>query len=98
MTYDGSFERDGSYEFHSFSGSIDLIGGTWQAARGQQSVDLSGETAGAIYQDLPTVPGRRYRLRFALAGNPAGAPADKQLAFLDRQLAPVLAEDGVRSA
>jgi hypothetical protein len=34
-------------------------------------VDLSGSTgqAGSIYQDLSTVPGQSYRLRFALAAN-----------------------------
>lgn len=28
-----------------------------------------GEVYGTIYQDLPTIPGQQYHLRFALAGN-----------------------------
>jgi choice-of-anchor C domain-containing protein len=55
------------------AGSIDHTGeGFWQAADGGQTVDLSGHfQTGSIYQDLATTPGQRYRLRFALAGNPA---------------------------
>jgi choice-of-anchor C domain-containing protein len=55
------------------AGSIDHTGeGFWQAADGVQTVDLSGHfQTGSIYQDLTTTPGQRYRLRFALAGNPA---------------------------
>ena len=51
------------------SGSVDVVS-MWQDAEGAQSIDLSGSGAGAIYQDLPTEPGRTYTLRFALAGNP----------------------------
>jgi choice-of-anchor C domain-containing protein len=55
------------------AGSIDHTGeGFWQAADGVQTVDLSGHfQTGSIYQDLTTTPGQSYRLRFALAGNPA---------------------------
>lgn len=55
------------------AGSIDHTGEDfWQAADGVQTVDLSGHfQTGSIYQDLTTTPGQRYRLRFALAGNPA---------------------------
>jgi hypothetical protein len=44
-------------------------------------VDLSGQSgaAGSIFQDLPTTPGQRYRLRFAMAGNPDAGPAIKQM-------------------
>jgi choice-of-anchor C domain-containing protein len=60
------------------SGSVDQ-GGTWQVANGNQSVDLSGEGTGAIYQDLSTIPGQTYLLRFAMAGNPYGGPAVKRM-------------------
>ena len=61
------------------SGSIDHVGGHWQAAQGSQSVDLTGGEAGAIYQDLPTTGGQAYTLRFALAGNPDCGPTVKQM-------------------
>jgi len=63
------------------SGSVDHIGRFWPAARGKQSVDLNGTTneAGTIYQNLPTVPGQSYVLRFAKGGNPQGKPAVKQM-------------------
>ncbi len=58
------------------SGSIDQVRDTyWQTPSGHQSVDLAGYCdAGTIYQDLQTIPGRAYWLRFALAGNPVGGP------------------------
>lgn len=49
---------------------IDVIKTTWPAASGSQSIDLDGRGRGTIYQDIPTEPGRQYRLSFALAGNP----------------------------
>ena len=51
------------------SGSINHKSSLWQAADGRQSIDLNGNEAGALQQDIPTVPGQRYRLRFAMAGN-----------------------------
>ena len=60
------------------SGTVEIVS-AWQDADGDQSVDLSGLGRGAIYQDVPTTPGRLYLLRFALAGNPQGAPAVKAL-------------------
>ena len=48
---------------------VDLVGTSVQAASGVQSVDLSGGSAGQIYQDLATVPGQTYELRFAMAGS-----------------------------
>jgi choice-of-anchor C domain-containing protein len=63
------------------TGSVDLVGTDWQAAAGRQSVDVTGSTgdAGSIYQDLSTIPGQTYMLRFALAGNPVGAPTMKSM-------------------
>lgn len=58
--------------------SIDWIGSYWQNADGMRSIDLSGGNAGSISQDITDlVVGTRYDLSFALAGNPAGAPAVK---------------------
>ncbi|MFJ2861936.1 choice-of-anchor C family protein [Kitasatospora sp. NPDC087314] len=60
------------------SGSVDLIGaGFWQAAEGDQSVDLNGSNTGAVAQTFTTVPGATYSVTYALAGNPAAAPAVK---------------------
>ena len=50
--------------------SIDVVPSNyWSAAHGNQSVDLNGLGPGYIYQDLNTVPGTTYQLRFAMAGN-----------------------------
>ncbi|WP_055555257.1 choice-of-anchor C family protein [Streptomyces sp. NBRC 110028] len=57
-------------------GNVDLIGaGFWQAAEGDQSVDLNGGDAGRVSQTFTTVPGKRYTVTYSLAGNPAGGPA-----------------------
>jgi len=61
------------------SASVDVLGDDWQAADGTVSLDLSGNQAGSVYQDLPTVPGREYVVNFALAGNADGPPDVKQL-------------------
>jgi choice-of-anchor C domain-containing protein len=55
--------------------NVDVVGSAgvfaWQQIDGRQSVDMAGSPgAGIIYQDLATVPGQQYRLRFALSGNP----------------------------
>ena len=61
-------------------GSVDLIDeGYWEPANGQQSVDLSGIEAGAIYQDLFTVDEQYYLLRFALSGNPTMGSEVKEM-------------------
>lgn len=50
---------------------IDYTGSEWMASHGRHSIDLEGSPgAGGVYQDIPTVPGQEYRLRFDLAGNP----------------------------
>jgi choice-of-anchor C domain-containing protein len=69
-------------DWHVASGSIDIVdGGYWQPAVGNQSLDLSGVDAGDIFQNVQTVPGQTYRIQFAMAGNPLGPPAMKQLAL-----------------
>jgi subtilisin-like proprotein convertase family protein len=60
------------------SGNVDLLGlkspgnPYWQPAAGNQSIDMDGNTSGMIYQDIPTVAGQVYNLRFAHACNPDG--------------------------
>jgi choice-of-anchor C domain-containing protein len=65
------------------TGSVDHISQRyWQSAQGRQSVDLSGSIGsvpGAISQHLAPEVGRTYLVRFALAGNPEGGPAVKQV-------------------
>ena len=63
------------------NGTVELVRDYWTAAEGHQSVDLSGifDQAGTIYQDIPTIPGQAYTLRFAFAGNPEDAGADKHM-------------------
>lgn len=94
LVVNGSFENPaGIYPYQVFStesslpgwtvenGTVEITAGTyWQAAEGAQSLDLNGifESIGTIYQDIPTVPGQTYKLRFAYAGNPeCGSPTLK---------------------
>ncbi|MHB1308423.1 MAG: choice-of-anchor C family protein [Limisphaerales bacterium] len=52
-------------------GSVDIVAQAyWEAASGVQSIDLTGEAAGSITQEIATTPGETYRLSFALSGNP----------------------------
>lgn len=57
--------------------NIDYIGTYWQPADGSRSIDLNGGGAGSIFQTFDTIAGVNYRVIFALAGNPDGAPAIK---------------------
>jgi choice-of-anchor C domain-containing protein len=63
------------------AGSVDVTNDEyWQAAEGDQSLDVSGFcTDGTIYQDVGTTPGQDYEIRFMLAGNTDGSPTIKQL-------------------
>jgi choice-of-anchor C domain-containing protein len=72
------------------SGSVEIVGTYWQAAEGNQSLDLSGvwDLAGTIYQDVATVPGQTYTIRFAFAGNPEDqAIKDAKVFWNDAELA-----------
>jgi hypothetical protein len=56
----------------------------WTGVRGAISIDMGGSLPcprrdGSIHQDLATVPGQVYQIKFALAGNFYGAPAIKNL-------------------
>jgi choice-of-anchor C domain-containing protein len=52
---------------------VDLVRTAWQAAAGDQSLDLNRNSAGSVSQDLTTVAGQKYMISFALAGNPLGS-------------------------
>lgn len=80
----GSFQTLGATSTHILgwtldSGSMDWINTYWTASDGDLSLDMSGDNAGSIYQDLATVIGQWYRLTFDLAGNPAGGPEVKHM-------------------
>ncbi|MEU3448735.1 choice-of-anchor C family protein [Streptomyces thermolilacinus] len=60
------------------SGAVDHIGaGFWQAAEGDQSVDLNATQPGTVSQTFTTTAGRKYTVTYALAANPEGGPAVK---------------------
>src|SRR5215472_8162170 len=55
--------------------SVDLVSSAfWQPARGNQSLDLSGNAPGSVTQVVPTVPNRRYLLRWGMTGAPHCGP------------------------
>lgn len=61
-------------------GSVDLIGGYWQApTTGGGSVDLDGNAPGGVSQSISTIAGHKYEVSFWLSGNPDGSPATKTL-------------------
>jgi choice-of-anchor C domain-containing protein len=63
-----------------FDGTIDYIGTYWQAADGSRSLDLNGNDGSAgIRQTFDTIAGDTYQIRFALSGNPDGAPLTKSV-------------------
>jgi choice-of-anchor C domain-containing protein len=59
--------------------SVDWIGGYWQPAEGNGSIDMSGNNAGALSTTLSTVAGQSYMLTFYIAGNPDGGNVVKSL-------------------
>ena len=62
------------------SGSIDHIGTYWDASSGNQSLDMSGASAGAISQLLGgLIVGQLYEIFFDLAGNPDNVQGIKTL-------------------
>ena len=52
------------------TGDVDWSGGRWQAAEGVRSVEVAGSGPGEIYQDVPTIDGQRYEVRFFYSANP----------------------------
>src|SRR3954471_21640131 len=63
--------------WHVDSGSVDLTGKWWDAAKGKQSLDLNGDRTGSISQELDTADGQKYVVRFSFAGNPDNENAEK---------------------
>jgi choice-of-anchor C domain-containing protein len=62
----------------SVGGSVDLNSGRqWQAADGDQSLDLNGDAPGSVSQTLSTLPLTTYVVTYDLAGNPDSGPAVK---------------------
>jgi choice-of-anchor C domain-containing protein len=61
------------------SGNVDLVRALWVPAKGSQSLDLNGDTPGAVEQQLQTVPGGRYLIVWRLAGNPLCGPPEKTI-------------------
>jgi choice-of-anchor C domain-containing protein len=62
------------------AGGVDYIGTYWTASDGNRSIDLSGGGIGSVSQLLTGMTvGQEYTISFDLAGNPAGAPAIKNL-------------------
>lgn len=54
-------------------GSVDLVSDRlWDAAEGDQSVDLSGGAPGSISRTVPTLPLTTYVVTYKLAGNTGG--------------------------
>jgi choice-of-anchor C domain-containing protein len=66
--------------WHVDSGSADVVyTTTLAAAKGHQSLDLDGSSAGAISQVIHTAAGSAYKVAFKLAGNPLCSPIVKTL-------------------
>src|SRR6056297_3749286 len=64
---------DGSTAIPSWtvSGSIDWIGGYWQASDGSKSLDLAGNSNGTVMSiGFATEVGKTYLVEFDMAGNP----------------------------
>ncbi len=61
------------------SGTVDVIGNYWEHNGAGGSIDLDGSSPGAISQELDTVPGMTYTVRFDMAGNCDGGSPTKSL-------------------
>ena len=61
------------------SGSVDWIGGYWDASEGERSLDMSGLSLGSISQTFDTVANLTYNILFDMAGNTVGLPTTKSL-------------------
>lgn len=62
------------------SGTVDWIGNYWTPpSPGGGSVDLDGNSVGAISQTLFGLAAGTYKISFALSGNPDGPPPTKAL-------------------
>lgn len=61
------------------SGTVDVIGTYWEHNGAGGSIDLDGSSPGAISQEMATVPGMTYTVRFDMAGNGDGGSPTKAL-------------------
>jgi choice-of-anchor C domain-containing protein len=75
MDYVGTTNTIYSWSVHG----LGIVREDWQPAEGRFSLDLNKATPGNIEQRIDTVPGKKYLVTFALAGNPEGGPAVKTL-------------------
>ncbi len=68
--YEGSTELPG---WRVTQQSVDWVGSYWSAADGARSLDLDGFAPGGIAQSFATRPGHQYKVKFSMAGSPAGS-------------------------
>jgi choice-of-anchor C domain-containing protein len=61
------------------AGNVEIVGTAFQAASGQQSLDLDGTQPGGIVQAIAAETGKVYKLSFCLAGNPGGGAKIKPM-------------------
>jgi choice-of-anchor C domain-containing protein len=67
-------------------GDVRQVRDGWQAAGGRQFVLLNETEPGTLVQNVPTVAGQAYLLRFAMAADPRGGPAARSMqVFWDEQ-------------
>ncbi|GAQ84813.1 hypothetical protein KFL_002070090 [Klebsormidium nitens] len=65
-------------------GSIEVNRYTyWEAYSGERSIDMAGQTPGAISQSFVTTPGALYDLSFALSRNPESSSTDVKTLVVD---------------
>lgn len=77
------YAGDSFGNWHVSDGSVDLVADRyWQPEEGHQALDLSGDTAGTLYQDVPATVNQTYQLSFYLAGNTYDQPDIKSLNVL----------------
>ena len=80
QTVGTGFTFGGSNAWTVVSGSVDWIGNYWTPpSSGGGSVDLDGNSVGAISQTLFDLAAGTYKVTFALSGNPDGPPPTKAL-------------------
>ena len=61
------------------SGSVDYVGGLWQASNGARSVDLAGASIGSLSQTFGTVAAQSYFVTFDVSKNPAGGAVPRMV-------------------
>lgn len=64
------------------AGTIDYIGTYWSAQDGARSVDLAGNSPGAISQTFATTIGQGYRISYWIGRNPDGG-VNPRTGFID---------------